>query len=316
MIPRMDDVIDIALARELRASRGSAQALERGAARRELVRIAPGAYVSHREWLEAEESDRHRAIARAVQARASVPLVFSHESAAAFHGIPIIGEWPDWATVTVRRGGGDRSAAVRRVHRSLAAEDVVTGPGGLRITSVERTVIDLAANRGTLSSVIACSHARHAGLSVERIDAAIARAGRMPGIRAVRAALRQSSEHSESPLETLVLIRCRDLGFAEPEQQRVMLGTDGVRYRVDFAWRDGAIVLEADGKLKYRSEPGRPTPFDVLWAEKRREDAIRGRGPVFVRASWEDAWHGDGLERLLVGAGVPRRRMPLATLTW
>lgn len=316
MIPRMDNVIDIALAREMRTARGTARPLERGAARHELVRIAPGAYVSREEWREAAQAERHRAIALAVHGRAAIPPVFSHESAAALHDIPIIGDWPDWATVTVRRGGGETSAAVRRVHRVLPPEDVIAGPGGLRITSPERTLVDLAAERGTLSAVVAFSHARNAGLSLERIEAAIARAGRMHGIRAARAVLRQSSERSESPLETLVLLRCRDLGFAEPEQQREIVGTDGVRYRVDFAWRDGAIVLEADGKLKYRAESGRPTPSDVLWAEKRREDAIRGRGPVFVRAGWDDAWGGAGLERLLVTAGVPRLRMPRASLTW
>lgn len=316
MIPGMDDVIDITLAREMRAARGTARPLERRAARRELIRIAPGAYVSQHEWAQAAQAERHRAIAAAVHSRATIPPVFSHESAAAFHGIPIVGEWPDWAIVTVRRGGGETSAAVHRVHRTLAPEDVIVGAEGLRMTSLERTLIDLAATRGTLSSVIAFSHARYAGLSLDRIEAAIARAGRMPGIRAARAALRESTDRSESPLETLVLMRCRDLGFAEPEQQRVIVGIDGVRYRVDFAWRDGAIVLEADGKLKYRAEQGRPTPSDVLWAEKRREDAIRGRGPVFVRAGWDDAWGGAGLERVLMSAGVPRIRMPRASLTW
>lgn len=315
MLARMDGVLDLTLAREMRAARGTTRPLERGAAQRELVRIAPGAYVSRDAWLQAAQEERHRTIAQAVRARASVPPVFSHESAAAFHSIPIVGEWPDWATVTVRRGGGESSAAVERVHRSLAPEDVTARADGLRLTTVERTLIDLAATRSTLSAIVAISHARHEGVTLDRIVASIARAGRMPGIRAVRAALLQSTDRAESPLETLVLVRCRDLGFAEPELQREIRGTDGVRYRVDFAWRNGAIVLEADGKLKYRSEPGRPTPGEVLWAEKRREDAIRGRGPTFVRASWDDAWHGDGLEQLLVAAGVPRVRMPNRSLT-
>jgi len=311
----MNDVIDLALAREMRAARGTARPLERAATRRELVRIAPGAYVPSHEWREAAQAERHRMIARAVSARATISPLFSHESAAAFHGIPIVGDWPDWATVTVRRGGSATSSAVRRIHRTLPAEDVVELHDGVRVTSLERTLVDLGATRGALSAIVAFSHARNAGLRLERIEESIASAGRMPGIRAVRAALRRSTDRSESPLETLVLVRCRDLGFAEPEQQRVIRGVDGIEYRVDFAWRDGAIVLEADGKLKYRAERGRPTPSDVLWAEKRREDAIRGRGPVFVRAGWDDAWAGVGLERLLVAAGVPRLRMP-GSLTW
>lgn len=313
----MPDLIDLQFARELRRTRGTARPLERGAARNELVRIAPGAYVTAEEWEQAVQAERHRAIASAVRSRARVEPVFSHESAAAFHEIPIIGEWPMSATVTQARGRGDqRSAAVERITRSLAEEDVVTMPDGLRVTSLERTVLDLAARRPTLSAVIAMSAVRHAGVSLERIQHAALRAGRMPGIRAARSVIAQSSGFSESPLETLVLVRCRDLGFAEPEQQRRIRGVDGVLYRVDFAWRDGTIVLEADGKLKYAPSGDRPTPGDVLWAEKRREDALRPRVAAFGRVAWDDAWQAAGLERQLVALGVPRVCMPQRFLTW
>ncbi len=305
----MGEVIELRLARELRAIVGNARRLERGALRREVVRIRPGAYVSEEDWVALRESERQLALIDAARRFAKGEPVFSHESAAALHGIPIVGRWPDGVKTTVSRGGGWSSAVVERTHRRLAPEDILELEDGTRATSLVRTLVDLAATRSPLSGVIAISHARRAGVGLAELEDGLARAGRMVGIGSARSALRDSVGGSDSPLETLVVVRCRDLGFAAPEQQRRVRGVDGVDYRVDFAWRDGRVLGEADGKLKYRAVEGAPTPLDVLWAEKRREDALRARCDGFVRVSWEDAWNAAGLEYRLIEAGVPRRRV-------
>lgn len=46
--------------------------------------------------------------------------------------------------------------------------------------------------------------------------------------------------------------------------------------RVDFLWMDERLVGEADGMVKYDSR-------EALFAEKRREDAIRGEGYRVIR---------------------------------
>lgn len=312
----MGEVLDLTLARRLRRDRGSTKALERAAAARELVRIRPGAYVTAEAWAEALESDRHRALVAAARAAASREPVFSHESAAALHDIPVLGRWPRRAVVTVPRGRGVSNRLVERVQRVLSDADVMHLQGGVRTTTPLRTAIDLAARRSTLSGIVAISHVRWAGVCDEELAAALDRAGRMPGIRAARIAAARSTELSESPLEAIVVARCADLGFAPPEQQRRVRGIDGGIYRVDFAWRDGRILAEADGKLKYRSGARSPRPADVLWAEKRREDALRARCDAFFRIDWADAWEGAGLERAMVAAGVPRIAMPSGALTF
>lgn len=53
--------------------------------------------------------------------------------------------------------------------------------------------------------------------------------------------------------------------------------------RVDFLIPGTNVVVEVDGRLKYAS--GDP---QVLWDEKRREDAIRRLGYVVVRLTWAD----------------------------
>lgn len=51
--------------------------------------------------------------------------------------------------------------------------------------------------------------------------------------------------------------------------------------RSDFLWPAQRTIGEADGKGKYR------TPED-LYAEKRREDQLRGLGFEVVRWGWAD----------------------------
>lgn len=50
------------------------------------------------------------------------------------------------------------------------------------------------------------------------------------------------------------------------------------------------LVVEFDGRVKCRARqiPGAPSPDEVVWAEKLREDRIRGQGAVVVRVIWSD----------------------------
>lgn len=305
----MDESLELRFAREQRLARGNARRLERETVRRDLVRIRLGAYADSEEWAAADSVARHLALVAAARRAARREPVFSHESAAALLGIPIIGSWPSRVTATVRRGSGWSSGAVHRVHRDLDPVDVVQLDDGARVTSPARTAVDLAAVRSRLAGIIAMSEVRRRGVESESLRQTLDRAGRMLGIGAARAAFRDSVGGSDSPLETLVIVRCRDLGFAEPAQQHHVVGVDGKDYWVDFAWCGGEILGEADGRDKYRSADG-GSDFEALWAEKRREDAIRARCRAFLRVSWEDAWGGVGLERRLLAAGVPRTRRP------
>src|SRR5690606_31011906 len=103
-----------------------------------------------------------------------------------------------------------------------------------------------------------------------------ARAGRFPGVRRARTALTRSVAGSGSVLETLAVVRCQDYGFEPPEQQRPVVGVDGVEYRVDLAWRDGRILAEGDARDKDSAPEGLRgrSPSETLWAERRREDAL------------------------------------------
>jgi hypothetical protein len=59
--------------------------------------------------------------------------------------------------------------------------------------------------------------------------------------------------------------------------------------RVDFWWPEHGTVGEFDGRVKYGRllRPGQD-PAEVLWEEKRREDALRDTGASVVRWVWDE----------------------------
>jgi hypothetical protein len=62
--------------------------------------------------------------------------------------------------------------------------------------------------------------------------------------------------------------------------------------RADFCWEKFRTLGEFDGKQKYGRllKPGQ-TAADAVFAEKRREDALRDLGWQIVRWLWEDLHH-------------------------
>ena len=81
--------------------------------------------------------------------------------------------------------------------------------------------------------------------------------------------------------------------------------------RADFGWEKFRTLGEFDGKEKYGRllKPGQ-TAADAVFAEKRREDALRDLGWQIVRWIWEDLYHPEELrrrlERALRGVCEPR----------
>ncbi|MBO9579180.1 MAG: type IV toxin-antitoxin system AbiEi family antitoxin domain-containing protein [Microbacteriaceae bacterium] len=311
----MPDAIVLTTTAEHAHAGHSRESLVRAARDGELHRVRRGVYADAPGWRDGTPAARLLARVRAAQAAARHPLVFSHESAAILHDIPLLGALPERPTVAVGPNAPRSNARVRRVQRAEPPATVET-TWGLRATSPMETAIDLAAVRSPLGGAVAFSRVRqHDGVKTEDIEAALAARRPFRSVRRVERALAMSSGACESPLETLVLVRCTDLGFAAPEQQ-VEIDTDRGRYRVDFAWNDRQTVLEADGVGKY-TDPvmlDGADPTDIVVREKVREDRIRLVTSAFGRVGWLDAWHGDGLERILLRLGVPRVR-PRGRLT-
>ena len=110
--------------------------------------------------------------------------------------------------------------------------------------------------------------------------------------RQARRALALLDPRSESAGESVSRVRLHEAGLPAPEPQHEIYGEDG-RFvaRVDFCWKEKRTIGEFDGKIKYgRSlKPGQSIE-DVLFEEKRREDALRDLGWQIVRWLWADLY--------------------------
>lgn len=103
-----------------------------------------------------------------------------------------------------------------------------------------------------------------------------------------------SDGRSESPGETLSRIICWRAGLPAPTLQFDVFDDGGVLVgRTDFCWEAERTLGEFDGKVKYgRLLPPGDTAQDVVYREKRREDALRDLGWQVVRWSWTDLHRG------------------------
>lgn len=82
-------------------------------------------------------------------------------------------------------------------------------------------------------------------------------------------------------------------GLAAPDLQMEVRDDAGVIIgRCDFAWQDGRLLGEFDGRVKYGRllRPGQDAG-DVVFKQKQREDALRDTGARVIRWVWGDLEH-------------------------
>jgi hypothetical protein len=200
-------------------------------------------------------------------------------SAAVVHGLPTL-EVPSLPELLTASGRTYGRLDAARVRFADLASDEIDSWFGIPLTTVARTVVDLA-RVDPSSGLMAADAALHEGLLTRaQMTTALERSTGAPGVRRAREVLALADARIESPLESLTHLALHDSGFPTPELQLEIRGADGRTYWADFAWPSHRLVLEADGKDKYRD--------DALWREKRREIAITRVGYRVVRVVWDD----------------------------
>jgi hypothetical protein len=153
-----------------------------------------------------------------------------------------------------------RSLAGVRTHRKLLGPGERTVRDGLRVTTVERTLLDLCSVLGFEAAQRALELAEHRGI-VDRAELdRLAGTGR-PGAPRLRAVLAEPPTLTRSWLERRFLSLCREHGIPRPVVNRRVVGGEA-----DFRWPAAALVVEVDG----REHRGR-----AAFAEDRRRDAER-----------------------------------------
>lgn len=102
------------------------------------------------------------------------------------------------------------------------------------------------------------------------------------GVRRLMTAAALLDGARESPLESASFAYFVEHGIPLPSCQVVLLASDGQFLgRVDFLWEEARLVGECDGRMKY-------AVAEDVYAEKRREDAIRDEDYRFIRWGMRD----------------------------
>lgn len=196
-------------------------------------------------------SDRHVLTATAA-ALARPGHAISGPSAAVVHGLPLL-RWPKRIVLTAAAPSrmGARGRVIVRAARLPG--DAIANWHGAPVTTIAATIVDLArADRA--AGVVAADAALHEQLvGLRELHRAAVGCAGWPGARAACAAIDLATPLAESPLESLTRLCIVDAGLPVPELQAWIDGPDW-RYRVDTLWREPRVILEADGRLKYRAD--------------------------------------------------------------
>ncbi len=211
--------------------------------------------------------------------------VGSHRSAAQLYGLGLVGRDLEQVTEITRAPGALGGHTARLgvlVHVAALPADHVVSHRGVLLTSVPRTVIDLARALPFAQGVAVADSALHAGLTSEgALAAVIADCARWPGLRRAREVAAFSDARAESVLESLSRVVFHQAGLPPPDLQ-VWVGDDGeVIGRADFLWRHYRTIGEADGALKYQN-PARAR------AQLERDGRLRAAGYEVVHFTWPE----------------------------
>lgn len=207
--------------------------------------------------------------------------VFSHRTAAALWGLSRFEE--DDSLVSIASTRHQEPPAGIRIFRidALLARELGT-VNGQRVTSVERTLLDLAATEHSAAVEAALDDALRRKLTtVDKLNHFIERTGGTRGIRLLRrlTARRSGEGVTESELEARVLDVLRDAGMPMPELQK-KVQVKGKRYRLDFRFPGTQVVLEADGYAWHSTA-------HAFEADRRRINALTARGFRVLQWTWE-----------------------------
>jgi hypothetical protein len=152
-------------------------------------------------------------------------------------------------------------------------------------------VVDLARTLPFAPALVVADAAlRASGITRNDLSAALEEGAGTRGTRAARRVVAAADGRSESVGESRSRAVMYQLGMPLPDLQVEVRRPDGQLVgRCDFGWRTDRLLGEFDGRVKYGRllAPGQE-PGDAVFAEKRREDALRDEGWGMVRWVWRD----------------------------
>jgi len=237
--------------------------------------------------------------------RAGAGAALSHESAAEIHGL--IDKPSTQIHVSVpegRRPGQHKKIRGVIIHRSRRLAPEWQPPWQLPRTSVEDTVLDLAAAARTFDDAygwISAAIGRRR-TTPERLSKALASRSRMRWRAWIAAALCDAADGVHSPLERHYVHgveRAHGLPAARRQARRRHGG--GNRY-LDNLYEDYGVCVELDGVAAH--------PAEGRWRDTRRDNTNLVQGTQTLRYGWPDATENRCRTAAQVAAVLRRRGWP------
>lgn len=202
--------------------------------------------------------------------------VASHETAGSLHGL--LEQPAAKMVVSTSRGHPDRHEHVV-LHRVRLAADERTTCDGVPVTSIPRTLLDLAAVlpdrrlEQTLARALQLE-----GAAVDELHKLLARYPRRAGTPRLRALLNTDEPpvmtRSEAEERFLTLVRTARL-----PAPRVNVRLHG--YEVDFCWSAHGVVVEIDGLAFHSTRTAQQR-------DRHRDSTLAAAGIRVLRFTWQD----------------------------
>jgi very-short-patch-repair endonuclease len=251
----------------------------------QLVAVRRGVYATRLAIASAEgnPAQEHALQVSALRMAVGRDAVASHQSAALIHGLSLLKTVaPGTVTLTrpPRARSRSRPAAGVVFHTAELSGAHVTRVYGTYVTTVARTVVDLARSLPFLDAVVVADSALHGWPVGAELGQVLGACQGWPGIAQARRVAEFGDGRAESVLESAARVVFDAHGLAAPELQ-VVIRRPGFTFRVDFLWAGQRTVVEADGLTKYSSRA------DIL-AQFRRDRLLRDTGYKVVHFTWRE----------------------------
>jgi len=250
----------------------SSSAIDRRLRMGRLHRLHPGVYAVG-----------HRIISREGRWMAAIlasgpSAVLSHRSAAALWGIRSVGS----GAIEVTARSKSRSRANLQRHSAVLPADEVTVTRRIPVTTVPRTLLDLAALM-PVGAVERAMRESEVQRLYDRLSLAdlLVRYPRRRGARAIRECLRRRRDSggvTRSELENRFVVFLDRFGLPGP-RLNAHVQIRGRRYEIDCLWAHVPLALELDGFEAH----GTPSAFE---SDRERDRLLQVAGYRTTRVTW------------------------------
>jgi predicted transcriptional regulator of viral defense system len=252
-----------------------------------LVRATRGVYARAEQARQLMATEHGKIMFRVAAAVTVVggDAVGSHADAAAVHELALLTR-PKPKSISVSQSLNERRTRssqrpLIQLHSSDLPDEHRAVRHGVPVTSVARTVVDLARTTSLREGVVAADSALHDKKTTKTaLYAVVDRCAQWPGIVQARRAVDFSDALAESPFESLARLIFDEGGLPRPELQAWIGGDDRPVGRADFYWRAHSTIAEADGASKF-SDTGRARQ------QLQRDEDLRQAGFQVVHFTWQ-----------------------------